>query len=264
MPAGKRPASRKRWSATERDARAVHGQLIAGVDEVGRGPLAGPVVACAVIMPPDARAIGGVDDSKLLTAAERTRLAVKIRARAITLGVGAASVREIDRVNIYHATVLAMRRALGRLGTTPNHVLVDGRPIRSLRVPHTAVVCGDRKCYSIACASIIAKVTRDRLMLALARRYPQYCWERNVGYGTPEHWTSVNEHGLSPHHRRTFIHPRQLVLDLDMPADVVDDDLVPSLEELVSEAMLPTPIVVRNALRFDLGDASDPIAPETQ
>jgi len=264
MPAGKRPASRKRWSTTERDARAEHGPLIAGVDEVGRGPLAGPVVACAVIMPPDARAIGGVDDSKLLTPAERTRLAVKIRQRAIAIGVGAASVREIDRVNIYHATVLAMRRALGRLGATPSHVLVDGKPIRSLRVTHTAVVCGDRKCYSIACASIIAKVTRDRLMLALARRYPQYLWERNVGYGTPEHWTSVNEHGLSPHHRRSFIHPRQLVLDLDMPADLVDDDLMPSLEELVNDAMLPIPIVMRGVIPFETGETSDSISPEAQ
>ena len=176
---------------------------------------------------------------------------MKIRARAIAMGVGAASVREIDRVNIYHATVLAMRRALGRLGTAPSHVLVDGKPIRSLRIPHTAIVCGDRKCYSIACASIIAKVTRDRLMLALARRYPQYRWERNVGYGTPEHWTSVNEHGLSPHHRRTFIHPRQLVLDFDGPADLVDDEMLPSLEELVNDALLPTPIVVRANLLFD-------------
>jgi ribonuclease HII len=263
MPAGKRPASRKRWSVTERDARAEHGPLIAGVDEVGRGPLAGPVVACAVIMPADTRAIGGVDDSKMLTAAERVKLAVKIRERAVALGVGAASVREIDRVNIYHATVLAMRRALRRLGVTPAHVLVDGRPIRTLNVPHTAIVCGDRKCYSIACASIIAKVTRDRLMLALARRYPHYRWERNVGYGTPEHWTSVNAHGLSPHHRRTFIHPRQLVLDLDTPADFdLSDEALPSLEELVMDAMLPTPAVVRRDTLFESGGEHNYPSPE--
>jgi ribonuclease HII len=264
MPAGKRPASRKRWSATEREARAEHGPLIAGVDEVGRGPLAGPVVACAVIMPADARAISGVDDSKLLTPGERVRLALKIRDRAIAIGVGAASVREIDRVNIYHATVLAMRRALGRLGVTPGHVLVDGNPIRSLRIPHTAIVCGDRKCYSIACASIIAKVTRDRLMLALARRYPHYRWERNVGYGTPEHWTSVNEHGLTPHHRRTFIHPRQLALDFESPVQVIADDMMSSLDELMNEAMLPTPIVVRVDVRLESDQATDsptPLAP---
>ena len=100
-------------------------------------------------------------------------------------------------------------------------------------------------------------------MLALARRYPQYLWERNVGYGTPEHWTSVNEHGLSPHHRRSFIHPRQLVLDLDMPADLVDDDLMPSLEELVNDAMLPIPIVVRGIIPFEAGETSS-ISPEAQ
>jgi ribonuclease HII len=257
VPAGKRPASRKRWSATEREARAEFGPLIAGVDEVGRGPLAGPVVACAVIMPADERAIGNVDDSKLLTAAERVRLAVKIRQRAIAVGVGAASVREIDRVNIYHATVLAMRRALARLPVTPGHILVDGKPIRSLRLPHTAVVCGDRKCYSIACASIIAKVTRDRLMLALSQRYPNYRWERNVGYGTPEHWTSVNEFGLSPHHRRTFIHPRQLSLDLEMPVEFVTDEYAPSLEQLVADAMLPVPIVSRSSVTDNLPGGQD-------
>jgi ribonuclease HII len=214
-------------------------------------------------MPADTRAIGGVDDSKMLTAAERVKLAVKIRERAVALGVGAASVREIDRVNIYHATVLAMRRALRRLGVTPAHVLVDGRPIRTLNVPHTGIVCGDRKCYSIACASIIAKVTRDRLMLALARRYPHYRWERNVGYGTPEHWTSVNAHGLSPHHRRTFIHPRQLVLDLDTPADFdLSDEALPSLEELVMDAMLPTPVVVRRDTLFESGGEHDYPSPE--
>jgi ribonuclease HII len=261
MPAGKSPAHRKRWSTTEREARAEFGPLIAGMDEVGRGPLAGPVVACAVIMPPDMRAIGNVDDSKLLTAAERVRLAVKIRQRAIAVGLGAASVREIDRVNIYHATVLAMRRALGRLTVAPSHVLVDGKPIRSLRTPHTAVVCGDRKCYTIACASIIAKVTRDRLMLALSQRYPLYRWERNVGYGTPEHWTSVNEHGLSPHHRRTFIHPRQLSLDLEVPLDFVTDEFAPSLEQLVTDAMLQIPAVVRAEPPDDADDAPTPSAP---
>jgi ribonuclease HII len=257
MSAGKRPASRKRWSTTERDARAEHGPLIAGVDEVGRGPLAGPVVACAVVMPAEMRAIGNVDDSKLLTAAERLRLAAKIRERAITVGVGAASVREIDRVNIYHATVLAMRRALARLSVTPDHVLVDGKPIRSLRIAHTAVVCGDRKCYSIACASIIAKVTRDRLMLALARRYPQYRWETNVGYGTPEHWASVTDHGLSPHHRRTFIHPRQLTLDLDVPLEIVDDEFSPAVAQLMADAILPTPAIARPDVSLPLPDSRD-------
>jgi ribonuclease HII len=219
MPAARRAGSRRRWGPLERELRAQHGPLLAGVDEVGRGPLAGPVVACAVVMPPDARAIPGIDDSKRLTAAERERLAVRIRERAVSVGIGAASVAEIDRVNIYHATVLAMRRALGRLGCAPHHVIVDGKPIRSLAVPHTAVVGGDGRCYTVACASIIAKVTRDRLMIALARRHPAYAWDRNVGYGTPEHRVGLDAHGLTRHHRRSFCHPAQIELDLG-PADL--------------------------------------------
>ena len=206
--------SRSRWSPLERDLRQAGVRLIAGVDEVGRGPLAGPVVACAVIMPPDARAIAGVADSKRLTAAERTRLAVLIRRHALALGVGAASVREIDRVNIYHATVLAMRRALARLSVAPDRVLVDGKPIRTLPLEHTAIVGGDARCYSIACASIVAKVTRDRLMTALAARYPVYGWQRNAGYGTLEHQRALRDGGLSPHHRLSFAPVGQLSLDL--------------------------------------------------
>jgi ribonuclease HII len=206
--------SPRRWSAIERELRASGGPLIAGVDEVGRGPLAGPVVACAVIMPPDARAIAGVDDSKRLTAAERTRLARLIRRRALAIGVGAASVREIDRLNIYHASVLAMRRAIARLPVEPDHVIVDGRQIRTLGVPHRAVVGGDALCFNVACASIIAKVTRDRLMTSLARRYPAYHWERNAGYGTPDHHAGLDAAGVTPHHRRSFVRVRQLSLDL--------------------------------------------------
>ena len=208
--------ARDRWKPIERELRKTVGPLIAGVDEVGRGPLAGPVVACAVIMPPDVRAIAGVDDSKQLSAAQRSRLAVKIRERAIALGVGAASVREIDRVNIYHATVVAMRRALARLRVVPHHVLIDGKPFRTLETPHTAIVGGDDVCYTIACASIIAKVTRDRLMHALAGRYPNYRWERNVGYSTLAHLEGLAAHGVTPHHRRSFIPVRQLSLDFSV------------------------------------------------
>src|SRR6201996_3176435 len=134
--------ARDRWKPIERELRKTAGPLIAGIDEVGRGPLAGPVVACAVIMPPEQRAIPGVDDSKRLTADARRRLAVKIRERAVTFGIGAASVREIDRHNIYQATVSGMRRALARLSVTPNHVLVDGKPFRTLETPHTAIIGG--------------------------------------------------------------------------------------------------------------------------
>lgn len=193
-----------RWSRIERDARETYGELIAGVDEVGRGPLAGPVVACAIIMPPEGRRIAGVDDSKRLTAADRDALVGEIRSRAIALGLGAASAREVDRLNIYQATTTAMRRALARLGVTPHHVIVDGKPIRTLGVMHTAVVGGDGKCYAVACASIVAKVTRDRLMQRLASRYPGYLWEQNAGYGTPAHMQALDALGATPHHRRTF------------------------------------------------------------
>ncbi len=210
---------RDRWKPIERELRRAGGGgiLIAGVDEVGRGPLAGPVVACAVIMPPDVRAISGVDDSKQLTDAQRQRLAVKIRERAVTFGIGAASVREIDRVNIYQATVIAMRRALARLAVTPVHVLVDGKPFRTLETPHIAIVGGDDVCYSIACASILAKVTRDRLMQSLAGRYPNYLWERNVGYATLAHLQGLASHGLTPHHRRSFVPVRHLSLVFSLP-----------------------------------------------
>ena len=193
-----------RWIPVERDLRSAGAPLVAGVDEVGRGPLAGPVVACAVIMPPDARAIRGVADSKTLDPAERDRLSRMILRRALCVGLGAASVREIDALNIYQATALAMRRALRRLAITPDHVLIDGKPIRTLDIPHMAIVGGDATCYSIACASIVAKVTRDRLMALLARRHPAYLWERNAGYATPAHVRALTESGITPHHRRSF------------------------------------------------------------
>jgi len=243
---------RRRWSAIERELRAAGGPLVAGVDEVGRGPLAGPVVACAVVMPPDARAITGVDDSKKLTCAERVRLAVKIRERALSIGVGAASAREIDRINIYHATVLAMRRALARLTVVPDHVLVDGKPIRTLAVPHVAVVGGDGRCYSIACASIVAKVTRDRLMESLGRRHPAYAWERNAGYATPDHIAGLDAHGVTPHHRRSFCRVGQLSLALDAVAVPADE-----VRLLVAELGEPAP----EPSAEDAGLADDPIGP---
>jgi ribonuclease HII len=155
-------------------------------------------------MDPDAATINGVADSKTLSAANRRDLAIKIMARAIGIGVGAASVREIDRLNIYHASTLAIRRAIGKLRITPNHILVDGLPIKTLGVEHRAIVGGDACCYSIACASIIAKVTRDRLMVSLARRYPAYLWERNVGYSTAAHLSALTSAGPTVHHRKSF------------------------------------------------------------
>jgi ribonuclease HII len=181
-------------------------------------------------MRPDARAIAGVDDSKRLSGPERERLARLIWRNALAVAVGAASAREIDRINIYHATVLAMRRALARLerllGERPHHVLLDGKPMRTLGVEHTAVVGGDGRVHSIACASIVAKVTRDRLMTTLARRRPGYLWERNAGYATAAHMSALAELGPTPHHRRSFLGPAQVELAFDATAPV--DDGVPS------------------------------------
>ncbi|HEU4748257.1 MAG TPA: ribonuclease HII [Gemmatimonadaceae bacterium] len=215
---------RKRWSTIERDLRAEKGPLLAGVDEVGRGPIAGPVVACAVIMPPDTRAIAGVDDSKRLSHDQRVRLAAKIRERAVAFAIGAASVREIDRINIYQASVLAMRRALGRLGVTPHHVVIDGRAMRTLPVPHTAVVHGDARCFSIACASILAKVTRDLLMTRLGRRYPHYIWDHNAGYTTKEHVAGLTSYGITPHHRKSFCRISDLILEIEHQSAMDDQE----------------------------------------
>ena len=193
--------------------RATYGELIAGVDEVGRGPLAGPVVVCAIVMPAVGRRIAGVNDSKRLTPAAREHVVGRILARAVAMGLGAASCREIDRLNILNATTLAMQRALARLPCEPHHVIVDGRAVRGLGVPHTAVVGGDGRCYAVACASIVAKVTRDRLMARLARRYPGYGWDENAGYGTPRHLEALGRLGATPHHRRSFC-VKQLQLPL--------------------------------------------------
>jgi ribonuclease HII len=215
--------SRKRWSGIERQLRDTHGPLLAGVDEVGRGPLAGPVVACAVIMPADRRAIAGVDDSKRVAEGDRVKLAKKIQEAAIAIGVGAASVREIDTYNIYHASTRAIRRAVSRLPQRPSHVVIDGNPIRTLGIEHTAVVHGDARCYAIACASIVAKVLRDGLMRRLARRYPAYGWDRNCGYATLEHIAVLDTIGATPHHRTSF---RNKQLELLFDGVLEDESLV--------------------------------------
>jgi ribonuclease HII len=193
-----------RWSTIERDLRDEGYRYIAGVDEVGRGPLAGPVVVCAVLMPPDQRAIPGVADSKQLSAAVRNRLAPIIRARALAYSIAAASVSEIERYNILGATALAIRRAATRLRHPYDLLLIDGKPIRQLGLDHRAVVDADARCYSVACASILAKVVRDHLLERLARRYPVYAWERNAGYGTPAHLAGLRIHGQTAHHRSAF------------------------------------------------------------
>jgi len=212
-----RVASPRRWTAIEKTLRQRYGDMLAGVDEVGRGPLAGPVVACAVIMPPNVPAIRGVDDSKVLPAAVRERLAERILRRAIAVSLGAASVREIDRYNIYRASVLAIRRALDRLAVAPQHVVIDGNRIAHFTYKHTAVVGGDARCYSVACASIVAKVTRDRLMARLSRRYPAFGWDHNAGYATQEHVAALEASAPTRHHRGSFIRVRQLLLGFAEP-----------------------------------------------
>lgn len=186
--------------------------IIAGVDEAGRGPLAGPVIAAAVVFGPDAAPPDGIDDSKAMTAAARSAAAVRVQRAAVAWAVGAASVREIDRENILQATARAMRRALERLGVIPDRVLVDGLPLRALGRPHEAIVGGDARSISIAAASILAKVTRDRLMERLAPRYPAFAWEDNKGYGTPHHLAALRTLGPTPHHRASFAPVRQLTL----------------------------------------------------
>ena len=182
------------------------GGRVAGIDEAGRGPLAGPVIAAAVILDPatlPGMLLDGIDDSKVLTKSRREELFAALR-RYADIGIGGASAAEIDRINILAATLRAMGRAVDALGIVPDLALIDGNRTPELACPATAVVRGDRASLSIAAASIVAKVTRDRIMAALARRHPGFGWERNAGYGTMEHKQALTRLGVTPHHRKTF------------------------------------------------------------
>ena len=179
-------------------------RFVAGVDEVGMGPLAGPVVAAAVVLPLETE-IDGVADSKQLTVAERERLDVLIRRRAVGVGLGVVEVEEIDRLNIYHAAMKAKRQALAALAPlVPGFVLVDGREIPGLGVPQSAYPKGDAFVMSIAAASIVAKVHRDAIMRQLEELHPGYGFARHMGYATSAHRRALDEHGPSPVHRRSF------------------------------------------------------------
>jgi ribonuclease HII len=207
---------------------------VVGVDEVGVAPTCGAVVAAAVIMKPGCHRIPGVRDSKTLSAQQRERLAPLIRKRAIAVGVGAASVAEIDQLNIYHATKLAMRRAVARLGGH-DHVLIDGNRITGFEEhvgPYTAIVDGDAKCYTIACASVVAKVVRDRMMAKLAARYPGYGWERNQGYATREHRAAIREMGLTPFHRRSFLALQRTLAGEQISLDLLAEEIQPEALEV--------------------------------
>lgn len=184
-------------------------RAVAGVDEVGVGPLAGPVVAAAVIFPPETE-IAGINDSKQLEPEQRSKLAATIRASASAIGVGSAEVGEIDRLNIYHAALLAMRRAIEALPLTPEHVLVDARIVPGVSIPQNCFNKGDGLNFSIAAASIIAKTHRDRLMEELEKEYPGYGFAQHKGYGTPEHQQAIRELGPSPIHRLSFQFIREL------------------------------------------------------
>jgi len=176
---------------------------VAGVDEAGRGPWAGPVIAAAVLVTPQSPCLEGVNDSKQLTRRRREQLAAAI-VSSLVYGVGGASVREVDRLNVRRAAALAMRRALARLPERADLVLVDGPPLPELGLEHEAMIDGDARCYAVACASILAKTVRDRVMERLSKRYPDFGWERNAGYGTPGHRAALDRRGPTPHHRRSF------------------------------------------------------------
>ena len=179
-------------------------KIICGVDEAGRGPLAGPVCAAAVILPPNAE-IPGLNDSKKLTDKRRRELFPIIKEQAIAYGIGLASHEEIDEINILQATYLAMERALSQLNVQPELALIDGNRAKDFGIPVQTVVKGDSLSASIAAASILAKVTRDDLMTQAAEDYPQYQFEVHKGYGTKAHYAALSEHGPSPIHRMTFL-----------------------------------------------------------
>ncbi|MDX2228620.1 MAG: ribonuclease HII [Leptolyngbyaceae cyanobacterium bins.349] len=216
------PIPRKRRSSTPQLTipglmDAATGQVVAGVDEVGRGALFGPVVAAAVIIPETALAslrASGVTDSKQLSAPQRTALVQEIRQQAVDYRIGYASVREIDRLNILQASLLAMKRAIMRLEVQPDLCLIDGNQrIPGLVLPQQTVVKGDQMSLAIAAASILAKVWRDELITRLAQHYPEYDLATNKGYGTAAHQRAIAAHGITPYHRKSFSPCQQAIAD---------------------------------------------------
>lgn len=223
---------RRRRSALERRRRDLTRRLevetalrrgglsfIAGVDEAGVGPLAGPVVAAAVIFPPELVPRGRlceVDDSKRLPREVREALAEEIRGAALAVGIGSASVEEIDHLNIYHAGLLAMRRAVDALSPEPEHLLIDARRLPELAIPQSPIIGGDSLCFSIAAASILAKTHRDALLVELDHLYPAYGFAGHKGYPTPSHKAAVRRHGPCPAHRRSYALIREM-LEEDLP-----------------------------------------------
>lgn len=199
----------------EAAAHAEGWRCVCGIDEAGRGPLAGPVVAAAVVLPMG-YALPGLTDSKQLSAARREKLYTRLmQDPAVSKSIATASVEEIDRLNILRATHLAMRRAAEGLQPQPDFCLIDGLPVPGFPIRSRALVKGDARCLSIAAASVLAKVTRDRIMRELHEQYPHYGWQRNAGYGTREHMLALREYGITPHHRRSFAPVAQAELPLE-------------------------------------------------
>lgn len=194
-----------------------HLHLIAGVDEVGRGPLAGSVVAAAVILNPKKR-LTGLLDSKLLDESERQRLDILIRKHALAFCIAEASVEEIDDINILHASMLAMKRALEGLSLRPHLALIDGNRCPDIDIPSQAIVKGDQRVQSISAASIIAKVARDRMMVELHADHPEFGFDRHKGYPTPQHRRAIAEHGVTRFHRQSFAPVRQALLAIQEKA----------------------------------------------
>jgi ribonuclease HII len=216
------PSLSREWALWRSGARRV-----AGVDEVGMACLAGPVVAAALVVRPYCRKIEGVRDSKTLSLQQRERLYGQILAKAAAVGVGAASVREINELNILRASHLAMQRALRRVQPY-DHALIDGLEIRELDLgPHTAIVDGDALSYAIACASIVAKVTRDRLMARLGAAHPGYGFERHMGYSVPEHFDALSRLGATIHHRRSFAPVAAALGEIVQIAEDIEASLLP-------------------------------------
>lgn len=191
------------WSI-ENEIYASGVRVLCGVDEAGRGPLAGPVCAAAVMLPQNLE-IKGLNDSKKLSEKQREELFSVICDKAVSYGIAFAEVEEIERLNILEATFVAMNRAIKKLSVVPELALIDGNRAKGIEVPARAIVKGDGKCADIAAASILAKVTRDRYMLEMAKQYPQYHFEKHKGYGTKLHYEALREFGPSPIHRMSFL-----------------------------------------------------------
>lgn len=193
----------------ERQASERGFRRVAGIDEAGRGPLAGPVVAAAVILPAEPAPPSLITDSKQLTAAQRLDAYEYLLAHALSVGVGAADAATVDALNIYRATKIAMIRAVESLTVEPDYLLIDAMLLPEVDLPQVQIIKGDQLSFSIAAASIVAKVTRDHLMEAYASDYPQYAFERHKGYATEEHLSALARHGPSPIHRKTFRRVRE-------------------------------------------------------